>query len=169
MVNGDIGNSPLSAEQIGTLSVNVHDREGFVVLERVESPPPLGNASLRRFVVLDDHAPECVGVFRQRPRQPEVRFLFFNRRVFCASEVVLVVFFALLPVCPATLIVLLSLSLLGGVSASVSVTVSLSRPVRRLVCLPSTPSLLWLPVSPPVLITTGLVPFLFLRDTRDRE
>lgn len=64
MVNGDVGNSPLSAEQIGTLSVNVHDREGFVVLERVEAPPAFGNARLGRLVVLDHHPAECVCVFR---------------------------------------------------------------------------------------------------------
>ena len=67
MVNGDISNSPLSAEQICALSVNVHDWKGFIVLERVESPPSLGNASLRWFVVFDHHPPVRVGVFRQRP------------------------------------------------------------------------------------------------------
>lgn len=174
VVNGDISDFPLSAEQIGTLSVNVHDWKGFIVLERVESPPSLGNASLGRLVVFDHHPPVCVGVFRQRPRQPKVRFLFFSRRFVCASEIVLFVFFPLLPVFPAPLIVLLSLSLLGGervsLSASVSVTVSLSWPVGRLVvCLPSAPSLLWLPISPPGLITTGLMPFLLLWDNRDME
>lgn len=174
VVNRDISNSPLSAEQIGTLSVNVHDWKGFIVLERVESPPSLGNASLGWFIVFDHHPPVCVGVFRQRPWQPKVRFLFFNRRVVWASEIVLFIFFSLLPVFPATLIMLLSLSLLGGervsLSASVSVTVSLSWSVRRLiVCLPSTPSLLWLFISPPVLITTGLMPFLFLWDIRDGD
>lgn len=60
VVNWDISDFSLPPQQIGTLSVDVHDWEGFIVFERVEPPPPLGNASLRRLVVLDHNSPECV-------------------------------------------------------------------------------------------------------------
>lgn len=63
VVNGDISNSSLSPQQVGTLSVNVHDRQGFIILERVQSPSALGNASLRWLVVLDHHPPKCVCIF----------------------------------------------------------------------------------------------------------
>lgn len=63
MVNWDICNSSLSSQQIGTLSVNVHDWKGFIILEGIQSPSALGNASLRWLVVLDHHPPECVCIF----------------------------------------------------------------------------------------------------------
>lgn len=67
MVNGDISYFSLSPQQIGTLSVNVHDRKRFIIFERVQSPPSLRNASLGGLVVLDHHATERVGVFCERP------------------------------------------------------------------------------------------------------
>lgn len=67
MVNGDISNSSLPPQQIGTLSVNVHDWKGFVILERVQTPSALGNPSLRWLVVLDHYPTECVGIFCERP------------------------------------------------------------------------------------------------------
>lgn len=67
VVNGDISNFSLPPQQIGTLSMNVHDWKGFIILEGVQSPSPLWNASLRWFVVLDHHSPECVGVFCECP------------------------------------------------------------------------------------------------------
>lgn len=63
VVNGDISNSSLSPQQIGTLSVNVHDGEGLIILKRVESPAALGNSGLGWLIVLDHHPPECVCVF----------------------------------------------------------------------------------------------------------
>lgn len=63
VVNGDISNFSLPPHQISTLSVNVHDWKRFIVLERVQSPSSLGNASLRWFVVLDHHSSECVCIF----------------------------------------------------------------------------------------------------------
>lgn len=67
VVNGDISNFSLPPQQIGTLSVNVHDWKGLIILEGVQSPSALRNASLRWLVVLDHHPPECVGVFCQCP------------------------------------------------------------------------------------------------------
>lgn len=67
VINGNISNLSLPPQQIGTLSVNVHDWKGFIILERVQSPPALRNPSLRWLVVLDHYSPECVGVFCERP------------------------------------------------------------------------------------------------------
>lgn len=63
VVDGNISDFSLPPQQIGTLSVNVHDWKGFVILERVQSPSALGNASLGRLVVFDHHPPECVCIF----------------------------------------------------------------------------------------------------------
>lgn len=67
VVNGDVGDFSLTPQQIGTLSVNVHDGKGLVVLERVQPPPALWNASLGGLVVLDHLPPECVCILGQRP------------------------------------------------------------------------------------------------------
>lgn len=124
VVDGDISDLSLSPQQVGTLSVNVHDGKGFVILERVEPPSALGNASLGWLVVLDDHSPECVGIFCQSPRQFKVGFLLLGRRLICISKRLLLVLFALLAVFPAPLVVLLPLSLLGGERLPFPVSVS---------------------------------------------
>lgn len=64
MVNGNISYFSLTSQQIGTLSVDVHDGEGLIVLKGIQSPPALRDASLRWFVILDHHAAERVGVLR---------------------------------------------------------------------------------------------------------
>lgn len=131
VVNGDISDFSLPPQQIGALSVNVHDWKGFVILERVQSPSALGNACLGRLVVLDHHPPECVCVFCQSPRQFEVGFLLVHRRgrVFVGPsarppEILFLGFFAPLTIFPAPFIVLLPLSLLGGEGVSLSVSFS---------------------------------------------
>lgn len=173
VIDGDVGDFSLSPQQVGTLSVDVHDRQWLVVLEGVEAPPALGDAGLWRLVVLDDHAPERVGVFRQRPRQLKVGLLFRGRRFLVASKLLLLGFFALLAVFPPPFVVLLSLSLLGRegiplprpVSAAVSIPWSVRFP-------PATPVPL-LSVSPSALVTTAsmLLPFLdfMFRDNRKQK
>ncbi|KAG7216865.1 hypothetical protein INR49_001519 [Caranx melampygus] len=114
-----------------TLSVNVHDWKGFIILERVQSPSAFGNASLRGLVVLDHNPSECVGIFRECPGQFKVGLLLLSRSSICIirssfrlSKSVFLVVFSLLVVFPAPLIVLLPLSLLGGERISFSVPVS---------------------------------------------
>lgn len=124
MIDGDVGNLPLSPQQVGALSVDVHDRQRLVVLEGIQPPPALGNAGLGRLVVLDDHPPEGVGVFRQRPRQLEVGLLFWSRRFLVTSKLLLLVFLTLLAVLPAPLVVLLSLGLLGSQGLPLPLSVS---------------------------------------------
>lgn len=176
VINGDISDSSLPPQQIGTLSVNVHDRKSLVILERVQSPSTLWNASLGRFVVLDHDSPKCVGVFCERPRKFKVWLLFHSGRSarivapsLGPSEVMFLVFFAPLTIFPASLVVLLSLSLLGCKSislpmslptttAATTTTLSLSGPIR----FPPAPSVLWLVVSSSSLVATSsmLVPLL---------
>lgn len=153
MINGDISDSSLSPQQVGTLSVDVHDWQGLVILKRVQSPPALGNTSFGRLVVLDDHPSECVCVFRQRPRQFKVGLLLWNRGFVCASKLLFLALFAALAVFPAPFVVLLSLRLLGRerILFSVSVPAALSLP--RSVRFPPAPPLPGLAVSPTPLIT----------------
>lgn len=80
VVNGDISDFSLAPQKIGTLSVDVHDRKGVIILKGIQSPSALWDASLGRLIVLDHHAPECVGVFCERARQFEVGLLFLSRR-----------------------------------------------------------------------------------------
>ena len=68
MVNGDVSDFSLPPQQIGTLSVNVHDGKGLIILERIQTPSAFGNASLGWLVILDHHSTECVGIFRKSPR-----------------------------------------------------------------------------------------------------
>lgn len=168
VVNGDISNFSLPPQQIGTLSVNVHDWKWFIILERVQTPPALGYASLSWFIVLDHNPTKCVCVFCERPRQSKVGLFFLSSRSIAAitrflrfSKTVCSVFLKTLTVFPAALVVLLSLSLLLF-SVSLSATVSLPRPVW----LPPAPPLLWLIVSPFSLITTGPMLFPLLWDRR---
>lgn len=153
VINGDISDSSLSPQQVGTLSVDVHDWQGLVILKRVQSPPALGDTSFGGLVVLDDHPSECVCVFRQRPRQFKVGLLLWNRGLVCASKLLFLTLFAPLAVFPAPFIVLLSLRLLGRkrILFSVSVPAALSFP--RSVCFPPAPPLPWLAVSPTSLVT----------------
>lgn len=130
MIDGDVGDFSLSPQQIGTLSVDVHDWQRLVVLEGIEPPPALGNTSLRGLVVLDHHPPECVGVFCQRPRQLKVGLLFRGSRFLVLSKLRLQGFFTLLAVFPASLVVLLSLCFLccEGIPLPLSVPAALSLP-----------------------------------------
>lgn len=162
MIDGDVGDFSLSPQQIGTLSVDVHDWQRLVVLEGIEAPPALRDAGLGRLVVLDDHAPERVGVFCQRPRQLKVGLLFRGWRLLYTSKLLLLGFLALLAVFPPPFIVLLSLCLLGGegiaLPLSVPSTISLPRSVR----FPPAPPVPLLAVSPTMLVTAAsmLLPFL---------
>lgn len=162
MIDGDICDFSLPPQQIGTLSVDVHDRQRLVILEGIESPPALGNASLGRLVVLDHHPPERVGVFRQRPRQLKVGLLLGGSGFLAASELRLLGFFALLAVFPAPLVVLLSFGFLGreGVPLPLPVPATLSLP--RSVRLPPAPPVPLLPVSPTALITVASMLLSFL-------
>lgn len=169
VVNGDVSDFSLPPQQIGTLSVNVHDWKRFIILERVQSPSALGDASLGWLVVLDHHAPECVRIFCQRPRQSKVGLLFLNGRLIWVvapslrlSEILLLVFFTPLAVFSAPLVVLLSLSLLRAERFSLSVSVSAALSLPRSVRLPPAPPLLRLVVSSPPLIAASpmLLPLL---------
>lgn len=173
MIDGNVSDFSLSPQQIGTLSVDVHDWQRLVILEGIEPPPALRNASLGRLVVLDDHPPECVGVFRQRPRQLKVGLLFRGSRFFITSKLRLLGFFALLAVFPAPLVVLLSHGLLGrqGIPLPLSVSAALSLP--RSVRFPSASPVALLVVSPTTLITVApmLLSFLnfILRNNRSKS
>lgn len=173
MIDGDICDFPLSPQEVSTLSMDVHDRQRLVVLKGIQPPPALWNASLGRLVVFDDHPPERVGVFRQRPRQLKVGLLLRGRGFLAMSKLRLLTFIALLAVFPAPLVVLLSLGFLGRdcipLPLSVSASGSLSRPVR----FPPASSVPLLAVSPAALITVAsmLLPFLdfILRDNKGKS
>lgn len=169
VVNGDISNFSLPPHQVGTLSVNVHDWKGFIILERVQPPPALWNACLRWLVVLDHHSPEGVGVFCKRPGEFKVRLLFLSRRSICIAappfsliKIWLLVCFAPLAVFPPPLVVLLSLSLLGRKRVSFPMSPSVVIPLARPVRLPPAPPLLWLVVSSSPFITTSSMLISFL-------
>lgn len=170
MVNGDISNFSLPPQQIGTLSVNVHDWKGFVIFERIQSPSSLGDASLGGLIVFDHYPSECVGIFGERTRQLKIGLLLLSRGIVCViapcprlSKIILLTFFTTLSVFPAPLIVVLTLSLLRGKCVSLSVSISTSISLPWSVRFPPAPPLLWLVASSPPLITTSpmLIPFLF--------
>lgn len=175
VVNRDISDFSLPPQQIGTLSVNVHDWKGFIILERIQSPSAFGNASLRGLVVLDHHPAECVCIFRECPRQFKVGLLLVNRSSiwiirssFRLSKSTFLVYFSLLVVFPAPLIVLLPLSLLGGQRISFSMpvcAVSLPWSVR----FPPAPPLLRLVISSSAVITTGPMLISLLCDMAIKE
>lgn len=176
VVNRDISYSSLPPQQIGTLSVNVHDWKGFIILERVQSPSAFGNASLRGLVVLDHHPSECVGIFRECPRQFKVGLLLVNRSSICIirssfrlSKSTFLVIFSLLVVFPAPLIVLLPLSLLGGQRISFSMPVCAAVSLPWSVRFPPAPPLLRLVISSSAVITTGPMLISLLSDMAIKE
>jgi len=178
VVDGDVCDLPLAPQQVGALPVDVHDGQRLVVLERVQPPPPLGDARLGGLVVLDDYPPEGVGVLRQRPRQPEVGLLLVGRRVVAALApllghpegpaapllpFLLLLALLLLPVFPSALVVLLAFLLLLLEGLAVSLPMPLGPPalplprrgrLRRSVRLPPAPPLGWGVATATVVITT---------------
>lgn len=80
MVNGDIGDLPVFADEVGRLTVEMHDGQALLSLEDVKPPPLFRLPSLGGLAVLDHHAIEDVGVAHQGPRQAHlnlrVLFLF---------------------------------------------------------------------------------------------
>lgn len=141
VVDGDISNLPLPPHKVGTLPVDVHDRELLIVLEGVQSPPALGDASLGGLVVLDHFPPERVGIFRERTRQFKVGLLFIDWGAVFALAPLLgtlseslsltVVLLKAVPVVPSLIVMLLSLCLLllEGAGFSLSGPVPTSTPL----------------------------------------
>lgn len=170
VINRDISNSSLSPQQIGTLSVNVHDWKSLIILKRVQSPSALRNPSLRRLVVLDHHSPKCVCVFCECPWKFEVWLLFHSRSSACLitlffwpPQVSLLVFFTSLAIFPASLILLLSFSLLRGKSISLPMPLPTALSLPWSIRFPPTPSVLWLLISSSSLVAASsmLIPFLW--------
>lgn len=62
MVDGDVGDAAVPAQQIRALPVDVHDRQKLVIFERVEAPSLLRDPSFRGLAVLNHNPSESVGV-----------------------------------------------------------------------------------------------------------
>lgn len=60
MVDGDIGNSSVPAQEVSALPVNVHDWEHLVILKGVETPSFLWNPSFWGLAVFNHDAAESV-------------------------------------------------------------------------------------------------------------
>ena len=155
VVDGDVGNLPLPAQQVGTLPVDVHHWERLVVLEGVQSPPALGDASLWGLVVLDHHPSEGVGIFRQGPRQSKVGLFLVHGGGGAAlpllgltEGLLLPALLKPLPVLSASVVMLLSICLLVLECLLVSLPGSLSSPLPR--PLPLLGSGVRLPPAPPL-------------------
>ena len=69
MVNGDVGDLSVFADEVCRLTVKVHDWQALLPLEHVKPPPLFGFPGLGGLAVLDHHAIEDVGVAHQGPRQ----------------------------------------------------------------------------------------------------
>lgn len=79
VVDGQIAHLPIPANQIATLPVYVHRRQGLLALERVQTPAALGFTRFRRFGILDDYAVDRVGFFCKLTGQGKVRLLLVLR------------------------------------------------------------------------------------------
>ena len=65
MVNGDVGDLPVFADEVGRLTVEMHDGQALLSLEDVKPPPLFRFPSLGGLAVLDHHAIKDVGVAHQ--------------------------------------------------------------------------------------------------------
>lgn len=63
MIDGDICNFSMPAQEISTLSMNVHDRQNIIILEGIEPPPLFWNARFWGLAVLDDHSSKGISIF----------------------------------------------------------------------------------------------------------
>lgn len=165
VVDGDVGDAAVPAQQVGALPVDVHDRQELVVLEGVEAPPLLGDPRLGGLAVLDHHAAESVGVLEKRPGQFEARLLFvrssfFFRFVIRLPELGVLVgtaAFVVLPVLPSPLVIELPLCLLLADVLSVPLPLVASRSGPFVWVLPSVRV-----VSVSVSVTASLPPVFLL-------
>lgn len=165
MVDGDICNPAVPAQQVSALPVDVHDREELVIFKRVEAPPLLWDPSLGGLAVLDHNPSEGVGVLQKGPRQFKARFFFLYRSFVFWFVIRLPEFwilvnaapFVVLPVLSPSLVIKLSLCLLLTyvLSIPLSLVASTSRPFTGIfpsVCVISVPISVTASVSPVLLL-----------------
>lgn len=78
MVDGNVTDLSVSANQIATLSVDEESRKGLIALEWIETPTSFGLPGLLRFSIFDDDPVDFVRVFRQFSTQSEIGFLLIH-------------------------------------------------------------------------------------------
>lgn len=111
MVDGNICYPAVSAQEICTLPVNVHDWQELIVFERIEAPSFLWDPSFWGLTVLDHNASESVGILQEGTRQFKARFFFVHSFIFWFI-IRLPVFRILVNTAPLVILSMLSSSLI---------------------------------------------------------
>lgn len=77
MVDWDVSDAAVPAQEVGALPVDVHDGKHLIVFKGVEAPPFFGDPCFWGLTVFNDDTPESVGILKKRPRKFKA-WLFFG-------------------------------------------------------------------------------------------
>lgn len=81
MIDGNVCDAAMSAQEVSALPVDVHHRKHLIVFKGVEAPPLFGDTCFWGLTIFNDYTPEGVGVLQKRPRKFKT-WLFFSRHLF---------------------------------------------------------------------------------------
>lgn len=81
MIDGDVCDAAVPAQEVGALPMDVHDGKHLVVFKGVEAPPFFGDPRFRGLAIFNDDTPESVGILKKRPGEFKA-WLFLSGRLF---------------------------------------------------------------------------------------
>lgn len=81
MIDGNVCDAAVPAQEVSALSVDVHHWKYFIIFKGVETPPFFGDTCFRGLAVFNNYTPKGVSVLKKCPRKFEA-WLLFNRHFF---------------------------------------------------------------------------------------
>lgn len=81
MIDGNVCDAAVPAQEVSALSVDVHHWKYFIIFKGVETPPFFWDTCFRGLAVFNNYTPKGVSVLKKCPRKFEA-WLLFNRHLF---------------------------------------------------------------------------------------